>query len=78
MIGAFRMFMSGLKSLWDRPCPLHVQMVVKASWTTTHNDRGHISFSFPSLFRSVDIIVLVRVLKGDVVVTLSPSQGLLG
>ena len=29
MIGAFRMLMSGMKSLSDRPCPPHDQMVVK-------------------------------------------------
>ena len=59
MIGAFRVLMSGLKSLWDRPCPPHDQMVAKTSRTTTHNDQGHITFSFPSLSRSVGIIVLL-------------------
>ena len=58
MIGAFRVLMSGLKSLWDRPCQPQDQMVAKASRTMTHSDRGRISFSFPSLSRSVDIIVL--------------------
>ena len=58
MIGVFRVLMTGLKSLWARPCPPHDQMVAITSWTTTHNDRGRISFSFPSLSRSVDIIVL--------------------
>ena len=29
MMGAFRVLMSGLKSLWDRPCPSHDQMVAK-------------------------------------------------
>ena len=59
MIGAFRVLMSGLKSLWDRPCPPHDQMVAKASRTTTHSNRGCITFSFPSLSRSVGIIVLL-------------------
>ena len=29
MMGAFRVLMSGLKSLWDCPCPPHDQMVAK-------------------------------------------------
>ena len=49
MVGdvGFRVLMSGLKSLWDRPCPPHDQMVAKTSRTTMHNDRGRITFSFP-------------------------------